>query len=69
MHRFKAFDFIIIKENIHRFIILQKIMAKHPNPISSHVLDTASGLPAPGIGITFEKFDEVKKDWIHIVRK
>ena len=36
-------------------------MAKHPNPISSHVLDTASGLPAPGIGITFEKFDEVKK--------
>jgi len=44
-------------------------MAKHPNPISSHVLDTASGLPAPGIGITFEKFDEVKKDWIHVVRK
>ena len=44
-------------------------MAKHPNPISSHVLDTVSGLPAPGIGIMFEKFDEVNKDWIHVVRK
>ena len=44
-------------------------MAKHPNPISSHVLDTTSGLPAPEIGITFEKFDEVNKDWIHVARK
>ena len=44
-------------------------MAKHPNPISSHVLDTASGFPASGIGITFEKFDKTTKDWIHIVRK
>merc|ERR1719500_2215727 len=47
----------------------KEIMAKHPNPISSHVLDTTSGLPAPGIGITFEKFDEVNNDWIHVVRK
>ena len=52
-----------------QLFILQEIMAKHPNPISSHVLDTTSGLPAPGIGITFEKFDEVNNDWIHVVKK
>ena len=52
-----------------QLFILQEINAKHPNPITSHVLDTTSGLPASGIGITFEKFDEVNEDWIHVVRK
>lgn len=46
-----------------------RVMAKHSDPISSHVLDTSSGFPASGISITFEKFDSQSKEWIHVVRK
>lgn len=44
-------------------------MAKHADPISSHVLDTASGFPASGISITFERFDQKTGSWVHVVRK
>eukprot|EP00093_Oithona_nana_P002333 02333.XXX_24899_24299_1 [CDS] Oithona nana genome sequencing. len=44
-------------------------MAKHPDPISSHVLDTSTGLPAAGISITFAKLDPVSSQWIPICQK
>merc|ERR1712061_218816 len=44
-------------------------MAKHSDPISSHVLDTSSGFPASGMSISFEKFDENIKNWLHVIRK
>ena len=44
-------------------------MDKHPDPISSHVLDTSSGLPAAGISITFERLNEEKQNWDFVIRK
>ena len=35
----------------------------HPDPISSHVLDTSSGRPAESIPITMFKYNEDTKDW------
>ena len=50
-------------------LLLQKIMAKHPDPISSHVLDTASGFPAAGLSVSFEKYNEQTKNWDFVIRK
>jgi len=47
----------------------KKIMAKHPDPISSHVLDTSSGLPAAGISITFERLNNETQNWEFVIRK
>ena len=44
-------------------------MAKHPDPISSHVLDTSSGLPAVGISITFERLNNETQNWEFVIRK
>ena len=44
-------------------------MAKHPDPISSHVLDTSSGLPAAGISITFERLNKATQNWEFVIRK
>ena len=44
-------------------------MAKHSDPISSHVLDTSAGLPAAGISITFERLNEETQNWDFVVRK
>ena len=44
-------------------------MAKHPDPISSHVLDTSSGLPAAGISITFERLNNETQNWEFVIRK
>merc|ERR1711963_550117 len=45
------------------------VMSKFPDPISSHVLDTASGLPASGISILFEKLNNTNQLWEFVVRK
>merc|ERR1711971_962730 len=37
----------------------KQVMAKHSNPISSHILDTASGLPASGVSINLEEFEPI----------
>ena len=44
-------------------------MAKHADPISSHVLDTSTGLPASGITITFEKLDRTRNEWIFVTQQ
>ena len=36
-------------------------------PLSSHVLDTSSGLPAAGIKMTFEKY--TNNTWQHVLVK
>ena len=44
-------------------------MAKHPDPISSHVLDTSTGLPAADITISFEKLNPESNRWESISLK
>ena len=44
-------------------------MAKHADPISSHVLDTSSGLPASGITIIMDKLDPKRNEWIFVTQK
>ena len=40
-----------------------------PDPISTHVLDTKTGLPASGIAIRFEKLNDDTKIWEFVMGK
>ena len=37
--------------------------------LSSHILDVSKGMPAPGVTIKLEKFNEVKKTWTLVEEK
>ena len=39
------------------------------DPISTHVLDTKTGLPASGIAIRFEKLNDDTKIWEFVMGK
>ena len=41
----------------------------HPDPVSSHVLDTSSGFPAKDIDITMSKWSQEEQSWIQINKK
>ncbi|QOW08910.1 hydroxyisourate hydrolase [Kaistella flava (ex Peng et al. 2021)] len=37
--------------------------------LSSHILDVSKGMPAPGVTIKLEKFNEAKKTWTSVQEK
>ena len=37
--------------------------------LSSHILDVSKGMPAPGVTIKLEKFNEAKKTWSSVEEK
>lgn len=37
--------------------------------LSSHILDVSKGMPAPGVTIKLEKFDDAKKTWSAVEEK
>lgn len=37
--------------------------------LSSHILDVSKGMPAPGVTIKLEKFNEAKKSWTFVEEK
>ena len=37
--------------------------------LSSHILDVSKGMPAPGVTIKLEKFNDAKKTWILVEEK
>jgi 5-hydroxyisourate hydrolase-like protein (transthyretin family) len=41
----------------------------HPDPVSSHVLDTSSGFPADDIVITMSKWSNQEEKWIAVNKK
>ena len=47
-----------------------EMSSRHPDPVSSHVLDTSGGYPAKNIRITmFKGVDSCGKTWIELASK
>ena len=54
----------------HNYTSFSKTMASMlTDPISTHVLDTKTGLPVSGIAIRFEKLNNGTKIWEFVMEK
>lgn len=61
---------LLLKHSKHYHISFSKCMPSMlPDPISTHVLDTTTGLPASGIAIRFEKLNNNTKIWEYVMGK
>ena len=63
----KKFIFAVVFAFVSTFTFAQKKEATYQ--LSSHILDVSKGMPAPGVTIKLEKYNEKTKIWSMVEEK